>query len=123
MAGWRSVYAPRAVGYHHHSVVLGHASSAKYYLVGRNRVRMLAKNATTARLRRRALEMVVYDCAYVLYAGVRDRTLAPLRGRVRGLIEWRSYRAAGPPRREVGLSPRQGLRGALARNRVYRSAA
>ena len=39
-------YAPRAVALHQHSATLGHGSSCKYWLVGRNRVRMLAKNAT-----------------------------------------------------------------------------
>ena len=46
--GWRCVLAPRAVALHHHSATLGHGSKAKHLLVGRNRVRMLAKNASRA---------------------------------------------------------------------------
>src|SRR5204862_527470 len=45
MAGWRCVLAPRAIALHRHSPTLGHGSNAKHLLVGRNRVRMLAKNA------------------------------------------------------------------------------
>ena len=65
MSGWRCVYAPRAIVRHHHSATLGHRSSEKNFLVGRNRVRMLAKNATRAQLLRRAPAMIAYDLAYV----------------------------------------------------------
>jgi GT2 family glycosyltransferase len=120
MHGWLSVYAPDAVVRHHHSTTLGHRSSQKYYLVGRNRIRMLAKNATRAQLLRHGLGMIAYDLSYVAFVGVRERTLAPLRGRLRGLREWRFYRAAGASRRcPVRLSPRRGIRGALRRDRAY----
>jgi hypothetical protein len=55
--------------------------------------------------------------AYVVFAAVTDRTLAPLRGPLQGLREWRRYRAAGRDRRAVELAPRVGLRSALARRR------
>ena len=48
--GWRAVYAPRAVVHHHHSATAQHGSPTKLYLVGRNRVRTLAKNATAGML-------------------------------------------------------------------------
>ena len=120
MHGWRAVYAPRAVALHHHSATLGHRSAEKHFLVGRNRVRMLAKNATRAQLLRHGLAIVFYDLAYVAYAGVRSRSLAPLRGRITGLREWGAYRRAGRPhRRSVPLARSPGLRGALRRNRAY----
>jgi GT2 family glycosyltransferase len=120
MHGWRCVYAPRAVARHHHSETLGHRSSPKYYLVGRNRVRMLAKNATGAQLRRHGLSMIVYDLLYLTYVAATARTLAPLRGRLRGLREWGSYRSCGVPhRRAVRLRPPPGLRAALERDRAY----
>ena len=120
MRGWDAVHAPRAIVRHHHSASLGHGSSAKYYLVGRNRVRMLAKNAMRAQLLRHGLRMVLYDVSYVLYVVVRKGTAAPLRGRLRGLAEWRRYRAAGAPhRRAIYLPPAPGIRGALQRDRVY----
>jgi len=120
MHGWRSVYAPRAVVEHHHSATLGHRSSEKYFLVGRNRVRMLAKNATRSQLLRRGPSIVAYDLAYVAFVAARARTLAPLRGRLSGLSESRSYRAAGQPhRRPITLAPSPGIRGALQRDRAY----
>jgi GT2 family glycosyltransferase len=123
MAGWRCVLAPRAIAVHRHSSTLGHSSGAKHLRVGRNRVRMLAKNASGRLLRRRLLGIVAYDALYVAYAVVADRTPAPLVGRVQGLRDWRSYRRAGCDlRRELELSPSPGARDALRRNRVYRSA-
>jgi GT2 family glycosyltransferase len=121
MAGWRCVLAPRAIALHVHSATLGHRSSAKHRLVGRNRVRMLAKNASAGQLRRGLIPMVAYDALYIAFAAVTDRTLTPLAGRLQGLGDWRAYRSAGRPgRREVVLSRSPGLRGALRRNRAYR---
>ena len=89
--GWRCLHVPDAVVLHEHSRSSGHRSDFKYYLVGRNRVRLLA-DATTGRLLRYAPLMLLYDLAYVAYALAVDRSTAPLRGRVGGLREWRRYR-------------------------------
>lgn len=122
MHGWRALYAPSAVIHHHHSATLRHKSSLKYRLVGRNRVRMLAKNATTRQLARHCAAIVTYDLAYVAYVGMTDRTLAPLRGRLEGLREWRRYRRLGTSsRRAVALCKSRGLRGALQRDRAWTS--
>jgi GT2 family glycosyltransferase len=120
MRGWRSLYAPRAVVLHHHSATLIHQSDEKYFRAGRNRVRLLAKNAHRRLLLRYGFAMVLYDLGYVIFAAFRDRTLAPLRGRLRGLREWQAYRAAGGPhRRPVPLMPARGLRSALRRRAVW----
>lgn len=120
MLGWRCLYAPGAVVYHRHSATFGHGSPVKHYLTGRNRVRLVAKNADTAHLRRYGLAMVLYDLAYVLFVGLRDRTLQPARGRLRGLREWRTFRAVGRSyRRPVRLSGPRPLRSALARDRAW----
>ncbi len=120
--GWRCVAVPGAVVLHEHSRSAGHRSDFKYFLVGRNRVRMLAKNATAGQLLRHGPRIVLQDLAYVAYALAVDRTAAPLRGRVRGLREWRRYRARGGPRRAVDLAPAAGLRAALRRNAAVRPA-
>jgi len=112
IAGWRSLYEPRAVAYHHGSATLGQGSSRKYELVGRNRVRLIAKNATIGQLVRWGWAMLVYDIAYVSLVAGTERTLAPLRGRVQGLREWRRYRSAGAAHR--GPARLAGLRGARA---------
>jgi GT2 family glycosyltransferase/glycosyltransferase involved in cell wall biosynthesis len=118
--GWRALYVPRAVVYHHHSATAGHGSPVKLYLVGRNRVRTLAKNATLGMLLVHAPWMVAYDLAYVVFASLSARTLAPLRGRLRGLAEWRTYRRKGERnRRPLGLRRPLGFRRALRRHRGY----
>lgn len=121
MAGWRCVYVPQAIAYHHGSVTTGERSHFKYWFVGRNRVRLLAKNATRAQLVRYALPMLFYDVAYVVFAGLTDRTLAPLKGRIAGIGEWRTYRSRGAAlRRPVELAPVSlGWRNALAQRRAY----
>jgi hypothetical protein len=55
-----------------------------------------------------------------VFVGARQRTLQPARGRLRGLREWRTYRAAGRPyRRAVPLAGRRMLRSTLARDRAW----
>jgi GT2 family glycosyltransferase len=119
MRGWRCLYVPGAVVHHHHGATTAHGSDLKYFHVGLNRVRTLAKNADRRLLLRYGAAMVAYDAAYVAYAALRDRTLAPLRGRLRGLREWRRYRRAGAGRRPVELAPVRGLRAALGRHAVW----
>ena len=52
MAGWPVRYVPEAVVWHHHSATNAHGSDRKYFYVGRNRVRLLARNADRRQLRR-----------------------------------------------------------------------
>lgn len=118
--GWRALYVPEAVALHRHSASARHGSPAKHFHVGRNRVRVLAKNATGAQLLRHGPRIVVHDLLHATYAAAAGRTLAPLRGRLAGLREWSAYRAAGAPRAPVELAPAGGLRAALARNRAWR---
>jgi GT2 family glycosyltransferase len=122
MASWRSVYEPRAVARHHASATAGEGSPRKFFLVGRNRVRLLAKNATRGQLLRWVALMTVFDAAYVARVAVTARTLAPLRGRLAGLREWRAYRRAGAAaRRPVALAGLSGPRGALRMQAAYRA--
>ena len=113
--GWRALQVPAAIVLHEHSRSAGHRSDFKYFHVGRNRVRLLAKNATGAQLACWWPAIVVYDLAYVGYVLVADHSIAPLRGRLRGLREWRRYRAHGRPQRPVELVSPHGLRAALRR--------
>jgi GT2 family glycosyltransferase len=119
-AGWSCVYVPASVAYHHGSATAGEASGLKYFLVGRNRMRLLAKNATTDQLVRWGWAMALYDLAYVVWVALTDRTLAPLRGRLEGLRDWRRYRAAGRSRTPVRLAPPTGALGALRMWAAYR---
>jgi GT2 family glycosyltransferase len=120
--GWRAAYEPRALAHHHGSASAREGSAFKYRLVGRNRMRLLAKNATRGQLVRYGALMALYDIAYVVFAGLTDRTLAPLTGRLEGLREWRRYRAMGEVTRGAApLAPASaGWRGALGMWRGYR---
>lgn len=120
-AGWIAVYEPEAVAYHRGSASSGARSKGKYFLVGRNRVRLLARNATTGQLLRALPGILLYDSAYIAYVALSDRTLAPLRGRIAGLREWRSFRSgAHRQRTEVKLgSASKGWLMALRQHRAY----
>jgi len=122
MDGWRCVYAPAATVHHHHSATARHASAFKHFHVGRNRVRLLAKNADGRHLARYGAAIVAYDLAYVTYACAADRTLAPLRGRIAGVREWTAYRRAGSGRRPIDLAPVSGVRAALGRRAAWMAA-
>jgi GT2 family glycosyltransferase len=120
MAGWRALYEPEAVVWHDHSATTRHGSSFKYFHVGRSRVRLLAKNADRRQLLRYGLQILLFDLAYVAFVAVADRSLAPLHGRLAGLREWRSVRAAAASsRKPVELDRRQGFAAALRRRRSW----
>jgi GT2 family glycosyltransferase len=120
MAGWRALYVPDAVVWHAHSATTGHGSSFKYFHVGRSRVRLLAKNADRRHLVRYGLQIVVFDLGYVAFVALVDRSLAPLRGRLAGLREWRQVRAENAHRRRpIELDRRQGFGAALRRRRAW----
>jgi len=123
IAGWRCRYEPRALAWHQGSATSGEASTFKYRLVGRNRVRMIAKNATRGLLLRHAAGMLAYDVAYVAFVALSERTLAPLQGRLAGLREWRRYRAAGAATRGPVTLARGGWRAALRQRAAYRHVA
>jgi GT2 family glycosyltransferase len=122
-AGWKAVYEPGAIAYHRASASTGEGAALKYRLAGRNRVWLLARNATMRQLVRALPAIVLYDTAYVLYAAMTDRTLAPLQGRLRGLRGWRAARRRGGAwRREVPLgSAWRGWLDALSMHRAYRA--
>lgn len=120
MKGWRCFYVPSSIVYHDLGGTVPHGSSLRYLQAGRNRVRLIAKNADSRLLRRYWVRMLAYDTAYVGYAAVTDRTLAPLRGRLETLWQWREIRrSAEAGRVPVDLAPPQGLRAALRRRSAW----
>ena len=119
MNGWPASTRRRRSCMHHHGATIGHGSSLKYFHVGLNRVRTLAKNADSGQLLRHGPAMIGYDIAYVTYAALTDRTLAPLRGRLKGVRSGASYRRAGAARAGLELAPTRGLRAALGRRAAW----
>lgn len=118
-AGWRTVYVPEAVVHHHHSVSSRHRSPRKHWLVGRNRVWLLARNMPTGHLLRSLPAILVYDAALVAFVLVRERTASPLRGRLAGLRTWSAVRRRPDDRAALDLAPRQGIASALRRHATW----
>ncbi len=118
MRGWRCLYIPTAVVFHDVGGTVAYGSERRFLLAGRNRIRIVVKNADRRMLIRYGLLMIAYDAAYVVAVAARYRTLAPLRGRWESLRRWRSIRASGDAgRRAVPLAPVMGIRAALGRRR------
>jgi hypothetical protein len=61
LRGWRAVLAPAAVVRHAHSATAGAASTRKRRWLGRNKVRLLAKNYPTGQLLRNLHWVVLFD--------------------------------------------------------------
>lgn len=85
LVGWRCLFQPQARVLHAHSATLGDASPFKRFLLGRNKVWLLAKNLPDADLRRCWPAVVGYDALAVGYGVMQRGDFASLRGRLAGL--------------------------------------
>lgn len=101
-AGWRCAFVPGAVVWHEYSATSRRQPTLKLYLSGRNRVWLLAKNASARHLLRYAWYIALNDLAESFYALLRQRNSAPIRGRLAGL---RGVRAALATRRSLPFLP------------------
>ena len=61
LAGWRCLYVPRAVLFHHHAWSLGHESSSKIFLLERNKILTILKNWPLKQMIYYAPLIVTYD--------------------------------------------------------------
>jgi GT2 family glycosyltransferase len=97
--GWRCRYVAAAEVRHAHSATAGEGSTRKRFLLGRNKVWLLAKNYPATDLWRWLPLVVAYDLAAVGYGLAVRRDGAALRGRLAGLgglpRALRARRAAG----------------------------
>jgi GT2 family glycosyltransferase len=116
-AGWRCLSVPSAIVLHDHSASFGHDSFLKLYLVGRNRVWLIAKNASRRHLARWLIPIVLHDCVYSTYLSVAARTTAPWRGRWAGLRALPARPRDVAAARAPGLARPFGMRDALRRRR------
>ncbi|MEZ4582142.1 MAG: hypothetical protein R3A10_10995 [Caldilineaceae bacterium] len=85
LAGWRCLYQPQARVLHAHSATSGEGSPFKSYLLGRNKVWLLAKNYPQPWLTLYLPVIVVYDLLAALYGWLTRGDAALLRGRWDGL--------------------------------------
>lgn len=98
LLGWRCLFQPQARLLHAHSSTLGDASPFKRFLLGRNKVWLLAKNLPDRDLAAHWPAIVGYDALAVGYAAARRGDFAALRGRLAGLA---GLPALWPKRRQV----------------------
>lgn len=87
LAGYQAILQPSARALHAHSATLGDDSPVKRYLLGRNKVWLLAKNYPRKDLLRHLLGILSYDCAATLYGTVQHRDGFTLRGRMAGIAK------------------------------------
>jgi GT2 family glycosyltransferase len=104
IAGWRCVYVPSARVRHLTSASLGEGAPLHRFLLGRNKVWLVAKNAPAA-----DLPLIwLYDLLGVAYALLRRGNRWALRGRLAGLRGIRPFlaeRRPGSPRVVAPLVP------------------
>ena len=98
LAGWRCLFQPQARLLHAHSATLGDASPRKRFLLGRNKVWLLAKNLPDADLRQHGAAIAAYDALAVGNGAATRGDFAALRGRLAGLAGLGSI---WPKRRQV----------------------
>lgn len=85
-AGWRSVYAPDAVVWHHHSATGNRIPHFKSRLLGRNKVWLLAKQYPFPHILWYLPLILLYELMSLMYAGRKRRLGSALAGRLEGLL-------------------------------------
>lgn len=85
LAGWRCILEPKARVHHIHSATLGNGSPFKNYLLGRNKVWLIAKNYPAPWFFWFLPVILGYDFLSICYNALRMRNLSALRGRIAGL--------------------------------------
>jgi GT2 family glycosyltransferase len=84
-AGWRCLYVPGAIVYHVHSGTSGQGSPRKAFLLNRNQVWVLARNASLAQMMRYGPWIVVRLLGVSAFYLVTRRSVAPIIGTVAGV--------------------------------------
>jgi GT2 family glycosyltransferase len=84
-AGWRCVYAPDAVVWHHHSATGNRIPHFKSRLLGRNKVWLLAKNYPFPHILWHLPLIFLYELMSLVYAARERRLGSALTGRLAGL--------------------------------------
>jgi len=105
LAGWRCLYVPAARVHHVHSATSVEGSPLKSYLLGRNKVWLIAKDYPILRLLIWLPLILLYDMAAVVFALIARRDVYALKGRLEGWLRLRvalrKRRAAQPLKRSA----------------------
>lgn len=101
LAGWHCLFQPQARVLHAHSATLGDGSPFKRFLLGRNKVWLVAKNMPSPWLWQLLPAIAGYDALAVGYGVALRGDLASLHGRLAGL---RGLHRMWPKRRAVQAS-------------------
>lgn len=79
---WKCMYVPTAIVYHVHSATTGHKSSFSRYMVSRNRIWCVIKNASSEDLLYNVPLMLVWEFVDNLHGIVKYRDFAQIRGKI-----------------------------------------
>lgn len=85
LAGWRCLYVPYAVLFHHHAWSLGHESSSKIFLLERNKIFTILKNWPLRYMIYYAPLIAAYDILADFYYLLKKRDLSRLKAKVSAL--------------------------------------
>ncbi len=88
-AGWRCVYVPDSIVYHEFSGTSRQGSSFKAFLLSRNRVWLMLKNASARQLLYSLPRSLAYDIGVIAVTAIRQQSLAPLQGKIAALRDMR----------------------------------
>jgi GT2 family glycosyltransferase len=91
LAGWRCLYVPDALVYHHHSSTLKRSPSRKWRLLGRNKIAMILKDYPAPQLYQYAGLILAYDLVMASFGLFARGDASHLRGRLEGWAEWRLW--------------------------------
>lgn len=85
LAGWKCLYVPQAVVFHHHSWSLGEESSSKIFLLERNRILTILKNWPVRHLICYSLLIAAYDILADGYYLFKKKDLSRLKAKISAL--------------------------------------
>ena len=98
LKGYKCLYVPEAIVYHHGSATFGQASEQAVFYGSKNMVNVIVKNMPSALLRRYLLRVLMAQAYQVVYFTAKGRGKAVLRGKLAAMRELRKMLAK---RREI----------------------
>lgn len=85
LAGWRCLYVPRAIVFHHHAWSLGHESSRKIFLLERNKILTILKDWPIRYILYYAPLIVAYDILADGYYILKKKDISRFKAKISAL--------------------------------------